>query len=187
MESSNRLVNASIILVGISLAFYILSAFESFLRPFIIAVILTFLLVPVTRWSKSKKTIMVLSTIGTIAILTIALTVGGAMFSERVQQENQDLKQTQNMVTAQVSDFFKGATISVEGYNVALADFISPQQVASFANSILPKIINTTIQFYIFVAHSSPKVHVSISFPVNFACFLKIFFLNFNSFDQETS
>ena len=53
--SENKLVNASIIFIGLIFLFMVLYQFQTFLRPFVIAIILSFLFVPFTRMSKEKK------------------------------------------------------------------------------------------------------------------------------------
>jgi len=70
--NTKKLAEISIIFMGVCLFVYLLKFFANFLRPFTIAVIMTFLFVPLTRISSKKKWGILGGT-----ILSILLLIGG--------------------------------------------------------------------------------------------------------------
>ncbi|RME31963.1 AI-2E family transporter [Candidatus Woesearchaeota archaeon] len=69
MSSEQRLVNIAIIFIAVVVFIVVLKELQAFLRPFAIALILTFLLMPVLRFSRRTKLPMSVIVVGVVIVL----------------------------------------------------------------------------------------------------------------------
>jgi len=139
----SKLANLSIIFIGFVLLFFILKEFSSFLRPFFIALILSFLFVPITRASRKKKILVVINTFIIIFILFLFGTLFGTLFLQDTTQVNvQEINKT--------NSFFSNLNvkISFSGKEYSLYDYIDPKTITSKLSKEAGVLFSSTTNFF---------------------------------------
>lgn len=96
--SDNKLVDASIILIAIVFLGFILKTFDSFLRPFAIAIILTLLLIPLFRYTDKKKIPKFITYIGIILLFSGIIYLLVLFISQENQKINQNIPIYENTI-----------------------------------------------------------------------------------------
>lgn len=139
----NRLAQFSIVFLAAVVFFVILYQFQGFLRPFFIALILSFLFVPITRMSKQKKRTMWLVTLGVIIILFIVVTALSAIF---VEDTAEDLPSEDN--TQSFQQTFESKSFSLFGQEYELANVIDFSRITQFTRGSITTIISTVSSFF---------------------------------------
>jgi len=135
--SENKLVNASIILIGVVVLALVLKALQSFLRPFVLAIILSFLLMPLIRLSKKKKIPASITIIGLILILVISISsVVSLIVKEGSKIDENALMQQGHM---------QGAINNIQSVlskaNLNINQFLNPEKINMFAISLVQSLV----------------------------------------------
>tara|TARA_Y100000310_G_scaffold160667_1_gene160429 strand:- start:5279 stop:6286 length:1008 start_codon:yes stop_codon:yes gene_type:complete len=140
--SDSKLVNYSVIFIAIVVLVIVLKTLESFLRPFVIAIILTFLFMPLIRQSQKKKIPFSVSVIGILLIFVVLIGLVGYLVQERGSQINDP---------AQEAKFGKGIeSINDFGskFGLDLKKFINSERASQMIASGISKSLSTTGAFF---------------------------------------
>lgn len=141
----NKLVNASIIFIAAVFFVLMLREFQSFLRPFAIALILMFLLMPLLRWGKKHHvpTWANLSTV-LVGVLVLLILIGivvageGTSFATSISEE---------AVAAGISPL--DSILGNFGFaNKNIQDFIDREQVANTISGIVGAVAQGGTQLF---------------------------------------
>ncbi|MCB9370505.1 AI-2E family transporter [Candidatus Woesearchaeota archaeon] len=167
MRELNKLANISIIFIALCLLFTILYMFQSFLRPFFIACILTLLLAPLTRFTTKKKIVVASS-----VLLSLALFVGGiALANTFMNEEGSQIstEETQNSLAQKLQEFSE-QDFSFFGLDINIVNLIGKDKISSALSNILPSFLNslTTVVselflVLLFLAFLLPSYDLSIA------------------------
>lgn len=141
---TQKLANIAIIFIGFVLLFLIVKEFSGFLRPFVIALILALLLVPITRISKEKKIYLVLNTISIVLILFIGFTILGTLFLGENEQ-NKNLNSDNNY---SLDNLFNIQKISFNDKEYNISKFIEPKKITSTIAGFGNKIFSSATGFF---------------------------------------
>lgn len=132
--SENKLVNLSIMFLGFGLLFLALREFSSFLRPFVIALLLTFLLVPLTRMSGKKKRTIWFSTLGVVFGLFLILPIIFGLLSSDPAEETTPLADEQEVGRA-LDSFIPDGSISFFGFETQVSSLIDIDKIGSLTGN----------------------------------------------------
>lgn len=143
----NKLTEISIIFIGFTLLVVILNQFQAFLRPFVISIILTFLLVPITRLSKEKKILMGLNTISIIIIIFISISVITTILTNDGTKINKTLSD-ENKIDNSLSTRFQEININLFGINIDLSKFFSSDKISQIISKIMGFVGNSLGTFF---------------------------------------
>lgn len=137
-----KLANISIIFIGVVLFFAILKEFSSFLRPFFIALILTFLFIPITRIKKEKKHLIYLYILITIIIVSLFfIFIGNLNQNENINNINQSSNKfnLSNLITT---------PITFNGHNYDLTKYIDTNKINSYISNIVKVVFSGITDFF---------------------------------------
>jgi predicted PurR-regulated permease PerM len=143
LEKSSQI---SIIFIGLVLFFMILKEFSNFLRPFVISIIISFLIIPITRMTREKKILTILNTMSIIIILTISFSLFGIIFSE----ETNNINLNENQTIKKNNTFFstlntKNIKIGNNTYN--LKNLLEIEELSNFINNFMKILISSLSSF----------------------------------------
>jgi predicted PurR-regulated permease PerM len=139
--NTKKLSELAIIFMGIVLLVFLLKEFQSFLRPFVIAVILTFLFVPFTRLSSQRKYSILYGTLTAITLLTVVIVGISFLFNDSVAADTSEITLTQKL-TGLVSEEFL-----LFGKPLSLATVIDPSKIGEIISGILKTLFSSTTSF----------------------------------------
>ncbi len=129
MDSEQRLVNIAILFIATVVLVVVLKELQTFLRPFVLALILTFLLMPVLRFSRRTRLPMSLIIIALVLLLLFlsafivwALSTQTGQLNERVATL---ITSVENLIT----------TTTIGG--VALSTIVDPASLGTMAGDII--------------------------------------------------
>ena len=137
----SKLASISIIFIGLVLFFAILKEFSSFLRPFFISLILTFLFIPITRVSKEKKVLMILNTVTVVIILFVISSVVGTLFLDQGQELN-SISATEFSLIDNVN------SLNLNFFGFKPIDFLDTKVINNYISIIFRTIIFSTTDFF---------------------------------------
>ncbi len=129
----SKLANISIIFIASVLFFLILKEFADFLRPFFIALILSFLFIPITRISKEKKRLVILNSSITILVLFITVSIIGTLFIDDSQKID-NINSSKNPFN--YSSILNNE-IKLGNINIKPSDYFDPTKFTSFTTSTI--------------------------------------------------
>jgi AI-2 transport protein TqsA len=145
MHPLQRLSYVAIIFLGIIALLFVLKTFQSFLRPFFFAIILTLLIMPLLRFAKKKEipSIIPILTIAAFVFLIIAViyaVVGTnvATFSQNIQQNT--------VIRSNILDELP--TFEFFGTVIPLDRFIEPAEINRYTNQLVRQIFNSMGSFF---------------------------------------
>ena len=141
--SENKLVDASIIFIGLVFLFVILNQFQAFLRPFAIAIILTFLFVPLTRMQAQKKKLMWASVVGIIASLFIFVIILSALFVDDSQTT-----QPAEEVESSIDDLLNIEPISIGSSQFDITKLVESQDLSQKIAQLFSKLVGSIGSFF---------------------------------------
>jgi len=130
--ADNRLVNASIILVGLVVIVLILKTLQSFVRPLAVAIILTFIFMPTLRRLKAKRVPFIVGFLG--ILIVFALVVGLIV-----------VLVLNNIASLDLSTY--GVPAGLSAITGSLADFIEPSKVSQMAGTTISAVVEGVIVF----------------------------------------
>jgi AI-2 transport protein TqsA len=140
-----KLSYISIIFLGIIALLFVLKTFQSFLRPFFFAIILTLLIVPLLRFTKQKEipTFIPILAIAAFVFLIIAIiyAVVGTNMATFSQNTQSSLQFNQNFLNELPTLEFLGTTIPLE-------NFIEPAEINRTLNQWGRQIFNSVGSFF---------------------------------------
>lgn len=142
----NKLVNSSIIFIGLSLIFVVLREFQTFLRPFVISIILAFLLVPITRLSKERKILMSLNTLSVIIIIFVSISIFATILSN--DSSNIDNFSDENKIEKSLNTRFQEINFNIFGLNIEVSKFLNPDKISDIISKIIRNILNSVGTFF---------------------------------------
>jgi AI-2 transport protein TqsA len=136
--SENKIVNASIIFIGLIFLFMVLYQFQTFLRPFFIAIILSFLFVPVTRMTKEKKkSIWIITSFITVVLLFFVIFLSLVFVDESIEQE------PQNEVQTSLEEILTIEPIQIGDNTLDLKNIVDPAAIASSVANVIRGIVSS--------------------------------------------
>ena len=139
----NRLSQFSIIFLAAVIFFVILYQFQGFLRPFFIALILSFLFVPITRMSKRKKRTIWLITGGVIITLFLVVAAISAIF---VEETTEDLPSDNNSQTFQ--EYFESTKFTFMNEKYKLSNIIDFSRITELTRGTIPALVTAVSSFF---------------------------------------
>lgn len=144
--NDNKLVNASIIFIALVFLFVIIRDFGSFLRPFFIAVILSFLLVPITRFSKERKILIGINSLATVVIIFISIT----LFVTILAGDSNDIESIagDRGLEGSVAMRFSEIEFNIFGFDFKMDNFLSSQKIAEIVSSFIGKLAGSLGTFF---------------------------------------
>lgn len=141
--SLDKLSKVAIIFMAAVILFVILHQFQAFLRPFFIAVILSFLFVPITRMSKEKKRTMWLTTAGVLLSLFFLVGLLSAVF---VEDTTEDLPQESGAQSIEQS--FSSKSVALFGQEYELSSIIDFSQITSLIQGSISSLVSAVSGFF---------------------------------------
>ena len=143
---NKKIVNGSIILMGLSILVLMLYKFESFILPFVIAILVTFLVVPLTRFKGRKKTyVLIITIIFIIGIILSGIFIVGELFKLEPGEEI-DTASIENGNTA-IIDIINEDSIDIGNNNFKINDIINDEKLEELAQATIKYLINSLKQF----------------------------------------
>ncbi len=144
---SEKLVNASILLMGLSLLIFILYQFQDFLRPFVIAIVLSFLFVPLTRFKGMKRALVWVITI----LVILCLFLFGALFINAMIDEGASASLNSGSFSGENSSLYKsldGKSVNLGFQTYKLSDLIQDEKITGFVYSFIRGIFDSIGNFF---------------------------------------
>ena len=138
----DKLSKISLIFIAAVVLFVILNQFQAFLRPFFIALILSFLFVPFTRMSKQKKRTVWLITAGILIGLFFLVGFISALF---VEDTTEDLPEESKVQTFEETISSKSFTFMNKNYE--LSNIIDFSQISNLIQQSISKIVSAVSGF----------------------------------------
>jgi AI-2 transport protein TqsA len=140
--NTKKLSELAIIFMGIALLVFLLKEFQSFLRPFVIAVILTFLFVPFIRLSTKRKHSILFGTLTAITLLSVVIVGISFLFTDSGVTENAtDIGFTEKLSTLVSED------VSLFGKPFSLSSMVDPTKIAGMVSTTLKVLVSSTTTF----------------------------------------
>jgi AI-2 transport protein TqsA len=146
--TQKNFVDYSIILLGIVVTVFILKEFQSFLRPFVIAIVLAFLFVPLTRLSIKRKIIVWLISFSVIFfIILLSVFLGASLISEI---SNIDIEKTQSRIDQLMNKYAPEGDVSFFGKKFSIENLLEEQKdnVIQNVGTYLPVVLSTLASFF---------------------------------------
>lgn len=141
--SQNKLVDISIIFIALIFLFVVLHQFQTFLRPFVIALILSFLFVPFTRLpSHKKKTIWLTTTAITASLFLVIVFLSVLFVDESVNEEPEEEVQTS------LEELLNLEPIKVGDSEFDLNSVADPKEIAQSVGSFIRNIVSSLGSFF---------------------------------------
>lgn len=136
--SVNKLVNTSIIFIGLIFLFMVLHEFQTFLRPFFIAIILSFLFVPFTRLSKEKKkSIWLITSFITVVLLFFVIFLSAVFIDESIEEK------PQNEVRTSLEELLTIEPIQLGESSLDLKNVVDPAAIATSVANVIRGVISS--------------------------------------------
>ncbi len=135
--SQNKLVNISIIFIALIFLFVVLHEFQNFLRPFVIALILSFLFVPFTRLPKEEKKSIWLITSFIIVVLLFFVIFLSAIFLDGSLEEEPEQE-----VETSLQELLTVDPIQIGENSIDLKNVVDPASIASSVANAIRSIIS---------------------------------------------
>ncbi|MAE43261.1 hypothetical protein CMO93_05800 [Candidatus Woesearchaeota archaeon] len=147
--SENKLVNASIILIGMVVLAVVLQTLQSFLRPFVLAIILSLLLMPVARFSKKRKIPFFMTIIGLIFVFVFLInSIVSLLVEESSRIDENALNQKGDIQKAITSIQDSASKISVYGKKLDLSQFLNPEKISPIITSTIKSLIHAVASIF---------------------------------------
>ncbi|NQZ85069.1 MAG: AI-2E family transporter [Nanoarchaeales archaeon] len=139
--NTRKLSEIAIIFMGIVLLVFLLKEFQSFLRPFVIAVILTFLFVPFTRLSVKRRHSILFGTLSAIALLSVVIFGVTYLISDSAVTENTNIGFTDKLIGLVSED------IDLFGNSFSLTSLIDPAKIGEMISKTFSVLFSSTTSF----------------------------------------
>ena len=139
----NKLVNLAIIFLGFGLLFLALREFQTFLRPFFIAVILAILFAPVVNMSAERKKVMWFKT----GVVIMTLFIGGALMLNFLIDDSEEIGKVSDETTLKdrIDSVMNNELL---GDNSAFSGYLNPDQLSSYIASSSQTLISGIGSFF---------------------------------------
>jgi predicted PurR-regulated permease PerM len=139
----------SIIFIGLVVFFLILKEFANFLRPFVIALILSFLIVPVARISKEKKVLLFLNTLSVIIIAAVFISLITTLF---ISESNSYNTNSNLSNPSTLNSIFKNSALLNYEFKIGdkeykLVDLMKTGQLVSIFHSAFNVLVSSIVSF----------------------------------------
>jgi predicted PurR-regulated permease PerM len=141
----NKLVKTSIVFLAVVAFAIVLKTLESFLRPFTIAILLTFLLMPLVRLSIKKKIPFAIPVILVLILLVVIIGYVGNLFTAEIIEYNKIL--SEKGINSIVSSIKESTTISVSDSKFNLLSLFTPQEIADVLTTSFKSIFQAITAF----------------------------------------
>lgn len=145
--SDRRLVNISILFMGLALLTFVLYQFQDFIRPFVIALILTFLFIPLTRLSRKGKMVVWGTTIViAIGIIFLGTLLFGILINEveDVDDGGYSLETTNNTL----SQLFVGKELNLGAIKIDLNTVIKEDKILNYIYGLFGSFVDKVGNFF---------------------------------------
>lgn len=147
--SENKLVNASIILIGMVVLAVVLQTLQSFLRPFALAIILSLLLMPMVRFSKKRKIPFFITIIGLIFVFVFLISSVVSLLMEESNRIGENaLNQKGDIQKAITSMQDSASKISIYGKKLDLSQFLNPEKIGPIITSTIKSLIQAVASIF---------------------------------------
>jgi AI-2 transport protein TqsA len=141
--NTKKLSELAVIFMGIILLVFLLKEFQSFLRPFVIAVILTFLFVPFTRLSTKRKHSILFGTLSAITLLSVVIVGISFLFTDSgvIDTDAVDVGFTEKLSNLVSED------VLLFGKPISLSSMVDPTKIAGMVSGTLKVLVSSTTSF----------------------------------------
>ncbi len=153
----NKLVNASIIFMGIIVLMLVLKTFKVFLRPLALAIILTLLLIPIIKFLKGLKIPFAITITGVVVILLLIVYLIGFLISIEASKINERLPNYQNQIEQATEYFTSKPNIDIKKF-INIGNMISFIKAGVQAVGVFISEIFLAIVFILFLIPSYTKI-----------------------------
>ena len=126
-----KLVSASIIFMGIVLLVFLLREFQNFVRPFVIACILTLLFQPTKKLSQRTKWKRRITTIVVVALVALIGFVFAALIAGDNTDLNENLPEDEELISEWVVNSVADKTLHFFGRSIHFTELVSPEQLTT--------------------------------------------------------
>lgn len=155
---NKRLVNISILLIGLSISVYTLYLFKNFMMPFAAALMLTFLLAPLTRYDGKKKTYVIMVS----AVVMISFVIAALIFGNYLTQEVSKIKLNNQDFSSMIWE--KEIDLGIKTFKVR--EILENEEVLGQAKGIVTATLNAVGKLFsdflvvlVFLAFILPSYH----------------------------
>ncbi len=132
---TKKLSEYSIILGGLVLMVFILIEFQSFLRPLIIALLLSFLFTPLLRFSKKKLFIQIFKIIGVLLVLVLVFGLIGNIASKNISSFTETFISESNLIS--------NYSMNVFGKEISISKTLDSANIQTAANNGIKSIASS--------------------------------------------
>ena len=139
----DKLSKISLIFIALVIVFFILYEFQEFLRPFIIALILSFLFVPLTRMSKQRRRTIWLVTFVIIAGLFFSVAVLSSLFLEDTTDDLQEDRTQEDFYIEKLVE----ESFTFGGAQYSISQFVDSDEVSEYIEEIAYSMFETSTSF----------------------------------------
>jgi len=138
---NGKLINASIVFIAIVLLGVVLKALQSFVRPFVIAVILSFIMMPLIRFSKRYKVPFSVIVAGMVAGFIAIVVIAGFLFSSEVAA----LSDSPSKIGF---ESFEAVALDLQAKGFNVEKWIDSDQISSTISSITATIVRAASSMF---------------------------------------
>tara|TARA_Y100000310_G_C20685461_1_gene818679 strand:- start:279 stop:1307 length:1029 start_codon:yes stop_codon:yes gene_type:complete len=147
--SNNKLVNASIILIGIVVLAIVLQTLQSFLRPFALAIILSLLLMPLARFSKKRKIPFFITIIGSILVFVFLVSSVISLLIEESSRIDANVLNQKGDIQKTITNIQASASkISIYGNKLDANLFLNPEKIGPITTSTIKSLIQAVASIF---------------------------------------
>ncbi|MBL7056085.1 AI-2E family transporter [Candidatus Woesearchaeota archaeon] len=142
--TENKLVNGSIILMGIVVLFLVLKTLQSFLRPLALAIILTLLMMPLVRFSKKRNIPFSITALFLILVLVFSVSWAGSLLSKEALKIDRTLPihQSASKIQEIISKF------EIGGNKLNIEDYLNPGNMRAVVTSTIKSILQAILAIF---------------------------------------
>lgn len=140
---NKRIVNASIILMGLSIFTVIMYQFQSFLMPFTVALVLTFLFMPTYRLLQKKKIYKFYFVLICLALILLTIITSSLIAGET---KSIDIDNSTDTITKQLNSF-EGMGIELGPYFISFDELSKNEEITAGIEKIISSLVSTIGNF----------------------------------------
>jgi len=142
--TENKLVNSSIILIGIVVLFLVLKTLQSFLRPFALAIILTLLMMPLVRFSKKRNIPFSITALFLIIVLVFSVSWAGSILSTEASKVDKTLPIHKS--ASKIQEII--SKLEIGGNKLNIENYLNPGNIRSVVTSTIKSLLQAILAIF---------------------------------------
>ena len=140
-KSNNKPVDYSIIFIALVVFVIVLKTLQSFIRPFVIALILTFLLMPILRWSKKKNISFGIIFSAIILVFVLFMILFAFLFSGYASSISQSIPHYGQQISQSGQNIYElTSKINIADKTLNLDEFINVEKISQIVAVLMQSI-----------------------------------------------